>query len=287
MVTEYGAGYFKFDGFALGNKRGQSGEYASEADGLLQIIEELRCLKPDLVINTSTGSWPSPFWLLHSDVIWRQGSDSGAITVGSPRQRWITFRDAETYRNIVLGSPLFPLSSLMLHGIFLNTARLAGSPIDPSATAQNYDLPDVTAEVRTFFGGGTLLQELYVNPDVMTDELWDVLAEAAKWGRDNADVLADTHWIGGDPGELEAYGWASWCPRKGIVVMRNPADKPQSFAVGLGVALELPADAPREYTLRDVWGRRPELEGKELGAAESLAVELDAFEVIVLEATPA
>lgn len=287
MITEYDAGYFKFDGFALGNSRGKAGEYASEADALLEVLAELRGLKPDLVINTSTGSWPSPFWLLHADTIWRQGSDSGAISVGSPRQRWITYRDAETYRSIVKGSPLFPLSSLMLHGIFLNRSRFAGNPHDPAGSEQNYDVPDVAAEARTFFGGGTLLQELYVNPEVMNDALWDVLADAAKWARANADVLADTHWLGGDPAELQIYGWASWSARKGIVVLRNPSDQPQSFTLALGAALELPAAAPTCFTLSDVWKSRSELDGRALATADGLTLDLAPFEVVVLEALPA
>lgn len=286
MVREYGAGYFKFDGFALGNSRGKAGEYASEADALLEVIAELRALKPDLVVNTSTGSWPSPFWLLHSDVIWRQGSDSGAISVGSPRQRWITYRDAETYRSIVRGAPLFPLSSLMLHGMFLNRSRFAGNPHDPAGSEQNYDLPDVAAEARTFFGGGTMLQELYVNPEVMNDALWDVLAASAKWARANADVLADTHWLGGDPAELQVYGWASWNPRKGIVVLRNPAATAQRFTLRLDTALELPAAAPDTFTLGDVWKTRADLDGKALAASAALGLELAPFEVVVLDAIP-
>jgi hypothetical protein len=286
MVTQYGAGYFKFDGFALGNNCGRAGEYASEADALLEVIADLRALKPDLVINTSTGSWPSPFWVLHSDVIWRQGSDSGAIRVGSPRQRWITYRDAETYRNLVKGAPLFPLSSLMLHGIFMNSSRFAGDPNDLAGSAQNFDLPDVAAEARTFFGGGTMLQELYVNPDVMNDALWDVLADCARWARAEAEVLADTHWLGGDPSALQVYGWASWRPGKGIVVLRNPADTPQVYGLRLDLALELPAAACGTYVLRDVWGTRPGANGRRLDAAASLALDLAPFEVVVFEATP-
>ena len=284
MITEYGAGYFKFDGFALGNNCGRAGEYASEADALLEVLAELRLLQPDVVINTSTGSWPSPFWLLHADVIWRQGSDAGALSVGSPRQRWITYRDAETYRSIVRGSPLFPLSSLMLHGIFLNSSRFASNPHDPAGSAQNYDLPDVAAEVRTFFGGGTLLQELYVTPDVMSDALWDVLADAATWARANADVLADTHWLGGGVAALQVYGWASWRPGKGIVTLRNPADQPRSFTLTLALALELPAAAPDRYALHDVWSTRPDLAGRTLAATDLLTLDLAPFEVLVLEA---
>jgi len=37
----------------------------------------------------------------------------------------------------------------------------------------------------------------------MRPQDWDALAEAAQWSRSNADVLVDTHWIGGDPAKGE------------------------------------------------------------------------------------
>ena len=74
---------------------------------------------------------------------------------------------------------------------------------------------------------------MYITPSLLTDANWDDLAEAAKWSRANADVLKDTHWIGGDPAWLEVYGWASWTPRKGILVLRNPSDKQQTIRIQL------------------------------------------------------
>ena len=81
-----------------------------------------------------------------------------------------------------------------------------------------------------------------------------MLAEAARWSRANADVLVDTHWIGGDPGKLEVYGYASWSPRKGIVMLRNPSDRPQIFSWTC-TAFELPPDAP-QITAEKPLGRR-------------------------------
>ena len=47
------------------------------------------------------------------------------------------------------------------------------------------DLKDIQDELRMFFGCGTQLQELYMTPQLMTPEMWDALAEAAKWSRNN------------------------------------------------------------------------------------------------------
>jgi hypothetical protein len=113
-----------------------------------------------------------------------------------------------------------------------------------------------------------------------------VLAEAAKWSRANADVLVDTHWIGGDPSKLEVYGYASWAPRKGIVMLRNPDDRPHEFALDVGAAFELPAGAAGKFQLRSPW---VEDAAKPALSAESnnpLTITLKPFEILILEAQP-
>src|SRR6202012_4309592 len=100
------------------------------------------------------------------------------------RQKWITYRDGDTFRHVVSAGPLFPINSLMLHGmIYAAKAKNLGD--DPAG--------DFRSEVHDYFGTGTQLQEMYITPDLLTQSNWDVLAEAAKWSRANAAVLKDTH----------------------------------------------------------------------------------------------
>ena len=148
------------------------------------------------------------------------------------------------------------------------------------------DLKDLKDEFRMFFADGTQLQELYMTPQMMTPEMWDALAEAANWSRANADVLVDTHWIGGDVDRGEVYGYASWSPRKGIVALRNPSSKPASFALDLATALELPAGAPRQYSLKSPWKEDAARPAIAVSAGQGHRFELKPFEVLVLEATP-
>ncbi|MEI9903460.1 MAG: hypothetical protein WDN06_05375 [Asticcacaulis sp.] len=162
--------------------------------------------KPDLFVNVTTGTYPSPAWLRYADSIWRGGQDHAFTGVGTARQRWITYRDREEYENIVVDGPLFPLNAVMLHGL-IYAQHAPGLADDPG-----HDFP---AEVHSYFGSGTALQEMYITPSLLSAGDWDTLAQAANWSRANADVLKDTHWIGGDPGRLDVYGWAAWAPRKG------------------------------------------------------------------------
>ncbi|MBR5627140.1 MAG: hypothetical protein IKW74_05910, partial [Thermoguttaceae bacterium] len=216
MIKDYSVNYFKFDGFgdlvdALG-----VGEYRSDFEALWRLMEELRQRRPDIFINTSTGTWPSPFWLIQSDAIWRGGADTGIFGAkGSLRQQWMTFRDAEVHNRVLVNGPLYPISSLMIHGLMINKG----------GRVQTFNEQDVINEIYSFFATGVNLQELYIDPEIMTESQWDALAEAALWSARNSDVLADVHWVGGDPANLEVYGWGAWSESKAVLSLRNPDDK--------------------------------------------------------------
>jgi hypothetical protein len=278
MVQRYGINQFKFDGTGNANNVIPGSDFDSDFDAAIHLISELRTAKPDLFINLTTGTYPSPFWLRYADSIWRGGEDHSFMGVGSNRQKWITYRDAATYRYVVREGPLFPLNSLMLHGmIFAKHADKLDS--DPNG--------DFASEIRDYFGSGTQLQEMYITPALLKPADWDNLAEAAKWSAANASVLVDTHWIGGDPAELEIYGWASWSPAKGILVLRNPSDHEQSVDVDVAHAFELPKGAAERYTAQSPFkadaGKMPAVN---LAAGQPHRFALAPFEVMVLEATP-
>jgi hypothetical protein len=275
MLREYDLTYFKFDGIGMGGRpTGTNSEFAQDMNALLRLISDLRRVKPDVFINITTGTWSSPFWLWYGDSIWRSGHDWSTHGAGSKRQQQITYRDKETYHNVVLRSPLHPLNSLMTQGfMFANH----GLPKDKN---------NLTDDMRAFFASGTDCQELYVTPSLMTEQDWNALAEAAKWSRSNADVLVDTHWIGGDPAKSQIYGWASWSKRKGILALRNPHNKPGSITLDIAKAFELPKGAPISYFIKSPWKNdigRPSIK---LIAGKKHTFKLKPFEVLVFEAIP-
>lgn len=274
MMDKYGVNQFKFDGTGNANEVIAGSQFDSDFDAAIHLIGELRAKKPDVYINLTTGTYPSPFWLLYADSIWRGGDDHSFAGVGTNRQRWITYRDSQIYRHVVEDGPLFPMNSLMLHGmIFARHAERLGS--DPG-----HDFAD---EVHSYFGTGTQLQEMYITPSLLSAQDWDVLAETAKWSRANAAVLKDSHWIGGDPARLEIYGYAAWSPGKGILTLRNPSDKPQDFTSNLAAMLELPAGSATHFKARNLWqaNDKPQI----IGAEEQRAFHLQPFEVLTLELT--
>jgi hypothetical protein len=285
MVRDYGVNYFKFDGFGAGNSKDGAGAFATEVDALLRLHDELRALKPDVFLNPTTGTWPSPFWMLWADAIWRQESDAGFLGKGSDRQQWLTYRDNATYHATVRRGPLCPISSLMLHGIMIHKCAFK-DPYNPKSRGVSYAPADLVAEIRSYFATGTCMQELHIDPSLMTPALWDALAEAAKWSRTNSEVLADTHWVGGDPERGQVYGWASWSKKKAVLALRNPSDQPAVVEVDAGAVFELPGGAPRQYTLKSPWREDAAKPAITVKAGEPYQFKLQPFEVLVLDATP-
>jgi len=273
MVRDYGVNQFKFDGLAAAGQAAGQGQ-TRDGDAMLRLIAQLRAARPDLYVNQTTGTWPSPFWLLYVDSTWRGGDDFNFYGKGPYRQQWLTYRDMETYRRVVQGGPLYPLNSLMIHGPLY---AVHANHLD-QATDQEF-----ADELHDYFGSGTQLQELYLTPRLLNRQNWDDLAEAAQWSRANADVLVDSHWVGGDPGKGQIYGWASWSPRKGILVLRNPDEHRGTLTAALRDLFELPAGAASRYTLHSPWRQARQAPLLKLEAGQPHTFTLEPFEVLVLE----
>jgi len=274
LLREQGVNHFKFDGTGNADRVVPGSRFDSDWDAAIHLIGEIRAERPAAFVNLSTGTSPSPFWLRHVDSIWRGGSDDGEAGTGSARERWITYRDAQTWRNVVRGSPLFPLNSLMLHGIIFAQMHARLNVRDGAAFRH---------EVQSYFASGTQLQELYVTPALLRDDDWDIVANAARWARERAGVLRDSHWIGGDPDAREVYGWAAWAAPLGIAALRNPCDRAQTFVFNPRRDLELPSFDAGRFAVRDVWRDRDGDAPAWFDVAREYPLRLAPFEVRVLE----
>ena len=275
MIRENGINHFKFDGTSGEAEPAPGSKFGSDFEAIIALIRELREERPDIYINLTTGTWASPFWFGIADSIWRGNWDHDFCGEGSDRNQWITFRDAQIYANNVAVSPLFPINSLMTHGVIYNKGARG---LTTTSTE------DLASEIWSGFGLGTQMQELYITPSMLKPEEWDVLAAAAKWTRANAETMVDSHWVGGDPAELEVYGFAAWSPAKGILTLRNPSAQPQEFVFDPASVFELPLGAPTSYTLSSPKGDK--LPADTVQAGKPVKVKLAPFEVLVLEAIP-
>ncbi|MBR2125266.1 MAG: hypothetical protein IJ943_00850 [Akkermansia sp.] len=274
MIREQGVNQFKLDGCSGMAEPAPGSRFGSDFEAAIALIDELRAEKPDIYINLTTGTWASPFWFSIADSVWRGNWDHDFCGVGTARQQWITFRDAMIYAHNVKISPLCPINSLMTHGVIYNKGARG------LMTTEGDDLAD---EIWSGLGLGTQMQEIYITPAMLKEHEWDTLAAAAKWSRTNAATMVDSHWVGGDPAALEVYGFGSWSPEKGILVLRNPGDTEQSFSFDPASVFELPLGAPLSYSLSSPKG--DSLPATAM-AGKVTELKLKPFGVLVIEATP-
>lgn len=248
---------------------------------LLSIANELRLENPHLFINTTVGTWPSPFWLNHVDSTWRSGTaDVGWIGKGDDREQWITFRDGACYNVIVKPGPLYPLNSIMHHGMVLGT-KFQAARVSKGQDGKQ-DNRDLKNDARIYFGSGANLQELYLTPSMMDGKAWDDVAAGARWARRFQDVLADVHWVDGNPEKLEPYGYAAWSPLGCTLALRNPDDRPQTITLDAKTVFEPVPGTPAVFPMKASY---PDQRVKTLNLEQGkpVSVELQPFEVLVFD----
>lgn len=275
--------FFKFDGIsdlfsATGPKANATGD--EDAEAIIMAEQVLRGIKEDVFLNTTVGTWASPFWFQYTDAVWRQEKDYGEIGNNSnDRENWITYRDRLVYQNFVQNSPLCPINTLMTHGfIFTNFS-------EPASTSRDWNA--VVRELRCAFACGSGMVELYndyelsnslVNPATgKAGELWGEIAKCMQWQRKNADVLPDIHWVGGNPwtgAKAEIYGWAAWNAKNAVLTLRNGANDQQSYTFTLREALDIPEYVNTSITLTKAFADQVALEGLAEGEAINIDTEL-------------
>lgn len=267
MIDRYDFRFFKFDGIsaqasAIGPDEGTRGEENAEA--IISIERAVRQKRPDIFLNTTVGTWASPFWFHFTDAVWRQEGDYGeAGDQGTDRERWITYRDRLVYQNFIQRSPVCPINTLMTHGFILSRW---------GAVSKNMDYDGIVREMRCAFACGSGMVELYNDYKLMDEikdnqgnagALWKDLAECIKWQQEQADVLPDAHWVGGNPWDgkkANVYGWAAWNGKKSVLTLRNPSTSAQTFTTTLREALDIPAYVRGKITLTHAFSQA-ELQG--------------------------
>ena len=273
MIDRYDFRFFKFDGIsaqasAIGPDEGTRGEENAEA--IISIERAVRQKRPDIFLNTTVGTWASPFWFHFTDAVWRQEGDYGeAGDQGTDRERWITYRDRLVYQNFIQRSPVCPINTLMTHGFILSRW---------GAVSKNMDYDGIVREMRCAFACGSGMVELYNDYKLMDEikdnqgnagALWKDLAECIKWQQEQADVLPDTHWVGGNPWDgkkANVYGWAAWNGKKSVLTLRNPSASAQTFTTTLREALDIPAYVRGKITLTHAFNQA-ELDGMPINKA--------------------
>jgi hypothetical protein len=222
FVENDGIGYFKWDGFQFScSEPGHGhpvGPYSRRAvmETVVELCKAVRKNNPGVFLNITSGTWLSPWWTKYANTIWMDGSDYGYADVPSisKRDAAITYRDFVLYDDFKTKDLWFPIANLMTHGIIKGNLQRLGGEAEP--------LDKFTDNALLYFARGVSMWELYISPDILTDDEWDAIGESMAWAKDRFPILKTTNMIGGDPTRREPYGYTHFKDTRGIVAVRNP-----------------------------------------------------------------
>jgi len=284
-TKQYNIGYFKWDGYLLTcnepNHGHRIGIYSREdlLSTYIEMMEAVRKENPKIYLNVTTGTWLSPWWLKYADCIWMQGEDyafAEDVPSINDRDKSITYRDAVLWDDYQRQNLLFPISSLMTHGIIKGRLNFLGG--------KNESLDSFSNEVMMYFGRGVMMWELYISPDLLSDGEWEAIASSVKWAKANASVLDKTKMILGDPLKRETYGYIHLTKDKGIILLRNPDVSKKVTEIKLTADLG-DIDPLKEYFVKIVYPYNMILD-KPVKLNDALKIDLDAYQVLTAELIP-
>ena len=233
FVRNDGAAYYKWDGIQFSCSEPNHGHpldiYSRRAvmESVADLCRAVRAENPGIFLNITSGTWLSPWWMKYANMIWMQGQDYGYADVPSisKRDAAITYRDVVLYEDYGVNDFWFPISNLMTHGIIKGHLQKLGGEAEP--------LDKFTDDVILYFARGVTMWELYISPNLLTDEEWNAIARSIRWAKDRFEILKATEMVGGDPGNKEAYGYVHFCGDRGILAVRNPFIQPQVLEIKL------------------------------------------------------
>ena len=300
FLQDYNFNCFKFDGIReiAVNREGPATSEAGleDCEGIIGIEAKLRKVNPDVFIYTTVGTWASPFWFKYTDAIWKQGNDWETVSgaAGDLREKWITYRDSMVHDIFVTNSPLTPINNLMTHGVIVSKFGDLNSSSGAASMPLDYD--GIVRELRCAYGSGSAMVELYMDTlqldNINNGKLWDDVADCIEWHKKNADVLGDTHWVGGAPWDGSAshmYGWAAWNENKNTVTLRNPCGTTQTLTTTLREIFEIPSYVTEQYiALTDAYANQTStvLSNNVIDIDETINITLPAFMVVTYDGVP-
>lgn len=287
IITEGNIGYIKHDFNQLrcsaeGHGHLPDDRHGHEAnlDAQLEIMAYERQLQPDIFLNVTSYVWLSPCWLMHADTIWMASDDFGYNKMWpqlSPREWAMSYRDAHFYNTYKIRRHLVPVSAMMTCGIIHGPHCKLGGDEETLREWSDY--------VVMFYGRGVQLQELYITPDMLTPDWWEVLGKATRWAQENQGILENFAMIGGDPRKGEVYGFVHWEEDRGIITLRNPDLPTQTVDVPFDKSVRYRGENNKTFRGRVIYPFVEDLTSQFI-SGEPAAVTVPGCSVMVLEFQP-
>ena len=241
-IREGGLTYWKIDGIALSPCRDKRHDHATGGRDDLYFYSDLwerwinlferlhQAAGRPLFLNLTSFAQPSPWLLQWVQSVWLQNSDDIGFTKigkgGSDMDAALNYRDGRYYDFYAARQFCFPPARLYNHDP-INGVHSRLSMTDEQFKTYLY---------AVFMRGANLMEE-YFGCSQMNDAKWRICAAAERFAKKYRSVLQKAVLFGGDPQRGELYGYAAFTPHEGLLLLRNPSDRPQSMTLPLDETL--------------------------------------------------
>lgn len=289
--------YWKLDGFLLkacpSKKHGHMTggyndmyQYTEMWENWINIFRKLRITREsagkDLWINQTSYCNASPWFLQWADSLWIQNSGDIGFIDKTPKgeklsqkdvDRVLTYRDNCYYDFSVTRNYQFPHEFIYNHDpIYGNTAKISMT----DSEFREYMFMMTTR--------GTAFWELYYSYNMFNSAKWRINADALRFIRNDYETLKTSQFIGGSPKDGEAYGYSCWSAKKGIISLRNPANRTQSITVTLDEKIGVNKDL-QNLRMAYVYPYNKEADEKTYCYGERVTFSLAPLEALVMKFT--
>lgn len=296
-MEKFDINYWKLDGFLLKSCKnrhhghpvgGKHGMYCFTDcwENWTDIFEKMHLLREkegkDLWINQTSYCNASPWHLMYSESFWMQNSGdigfidkttSGEKLCGSDIDRMLTYRDSKYFDFHRKRQYQFPLSNMYNHEpIYGNTAKI-------HMTDEEFRKYMYMISTR-----GTAFWELYYSFNLFTPDMWLINADVLSFIRENFSILRNSKLIGESPDTGSVYGYSAWENANGIVSVRNPANKKQSFSFILDRIIGV-AEGAENMTCVTVLPYTEKPDERKYSYGDTVSVDLEPHEIRIFKFT--
>ncbi|MBD0833407.1 alpha-galactosidase [Aestuariibaculum sediminum] len=193
---------------------------------LMSIFKKMATVNPDVFIAITNGAYLSPWWLQYIDVVWM--INAGDAAEGGTRTDELVYRDGIYYEIWKEEETKFPMNALFNH--------------EPKKVKTGESKEAFKDYLLMNISRGTGFIELYLKTDVLSNADWDVLAEGLKWSEQVFPLFTNVKMHGGNPKNLDVYGYSAWKDHSGYVSIHNPSNQTKTYTLKLDRILGVKED---------------------------------------------
>ena len=255
--NKFDINYWKLDGMLLEPSTNSSNAHTT-TDKLCTIsetyerwtdmYETMRKNRPDLWINMTSYTNPSPWHVQWVNSVWMQNTGDTGYSYkdgDTDEKAMLTFRDGDYYEFFTKNQWQLPNKYFYNHDpVYAKTAH--NVPGGPGRQIE-YTTDELREHLYMLGTRGTAFWEYYYSPSMFDNEKWQVNAEAANWIEDNFDILQKSKMFGGDPEKEQVYGYSCWNGNQGIVSIRNPKNVEQTYTLKLDEKVGVSSEVKNVY----------------------------------------